>query len=107
MFPDDWQIALHLLYHHIYETGNTRRAAEVAQHAATLERAPPYVGRLAATLMAKDKRYDAAVAYLTQLIEQSERPEVKNAYKMRLDELIAERDGVPNRSLSSTKKGKR
>jgi hypothetical protein len=92
LYPDDWNLRLRLGYVYVsllhdYEKGSQQFAA-----AAHLPSAPPYVGALAARLLAADGRLDAAIDITQELLTEVTNEKARESLQLRLLQLVAERD---------------
>jgi hypothetical protein len=107
-FPDDWELPFMAGCDYLFELHtddpderrrNDRAGAELIRHAALMRGAPSWVPLLAATLMKKEGREEAAMRHLEEVYvstrDEKTREEVKNrlmAMHARIDFAKAERD---------------
>jgi hypothetical protein len=107
-FPDDWELPFMAGCNYLFELKtddpdqkrtNERRGAELVRHAALQKGAPSWVPLLAATMMQKEGREEAAMRHLEEIFvstrDDKTRAEVKNrllAMHAKIDFKKAERD---------------
>jgi len=91
--PGDWRNHFYLAFNHFFYLGENGAAAAVLEPALGLPGAPRYLGRLVARLRseASGGEIDAAAAFLSELLRQTEDPFAKAEYEKALDEIETER----------------
>jgi hypothetical protein len=91
--PDEWRNRFYLGFNHFFYLGEQGAAAAALEPALGLPGAPLYLGRLVARLRsdAAGGEIEAAAAFLTELLRQTEDPFARAEYEKALDEIEAER----------------
>ena len=100
-YPNDWSLHLQLLYHHLWETRDDEKAREVAEKTSKIEGAPVFLKTLVSQFMSREGKYDAAIAYLKNQMDQTEKEWEKKAFLERLKMLVVERDSHQLQNLIS------
>lgn len=91
--PDEWRNRFYLGFNHFFYLGEQGAAAAAIEPALGLPGAPLYLGRLVARLRsdAAGGEIEAAAAFLSELLRQTEDPFARAEYEKALDEIEAER----------------
>jgi tetratricopeptide (TPR) repeat protein len=91
--PDEWRNRFYLGFNHFFYLGEDAEAATVLEPAVALPGAPLYLGRLVARLRsdAAGGEIEAAAAFLSELLRQTEDPFARAEYEKALDEIETER----------------
>lgn len=91
--PDEWRNRFYLGFNHFFYLGEHASAAVALEPALGLPGAPLYLGRLVARLRsdAAGGEIEAAAAFLSELLRQTEDPFARAEYEKALDEIEAER----------------
>lgn len=91
-FPDNWRFRYYLGITVALFIGDDQRAQQNFAIGAKLPNAPAFLGRLAAKKMAASGDIDQAIAFVSELIQNTEDPVQRTSYIDRLKELDLERN---------------
>jgi len=88
--PDDWRNYFYLGYNLFYYLNENAAAADVLAKCSKLEGAPAYLPRLVARLRSENSDLEAAVIFLSGLVQTTESEEERVIYRGALDEIDVE-----------------
>lgn len=88
--PDEWRNHHLLGFNRFFYLGEPARAADALEEAAVLERAPAYLGRLAARLRSQGGSLEASALFLQQMLDQAVDDASRASYQAALDEVEIE-----------------
>lgn len=90
-FPGDWRYPFYMGFNAFYNQRDPERAAGLMRYAASLPGSPEYLPRLAASLLAKSGRLDAAVRFLETMAEGSRDEAARANIRRKIEDLHANR----------------
>jgi hypothetical protein len=89
--PNEWRNRFYLSFNHFFYLGDAATAARELERVVELPGAPRYAGRLLARLRSERDGLEAAAAYLTELLADTDDPWKRAEYEKALDEIETER----------------
>jgi plasmid stabilization system protein ParE len=89
--PNEWRNRFYLSFNHFFYLGDVEAAARELEHVAELPGAPRYVANLLARLRSEKDGLEAAAAYLSELLQQTDDPWKQAELGKALDEIETER----------------
>jgi hypothetical protein len=88
-YPGDWLFPFYVGFNHFYYFQDPAKAAEYIQVAATLPGHPEYLPRLAASLLTKAGRLEAAISFLETVAENTEDEGTRSGLYQKIRDLRA------------------
>jgi plasmid stabilization system protein ParE len=89
--PNEWRNRFYLSFNHFFYLGDVEAAARELEGAVELPGAPRYVANLLARLRSEKDGLEAAAAYLSELMQQTDDPWKRAELGKALDEIETER----------------
>ena len=89
--PNEWRNRFYLSFNHFFYLGDVEAAARELEDAVELPGAPRYVANLLARLRSEKDGLEAAAAYLSELMQQTDDPWKRAELGKALDEIETER----------------
>ena len=100
-YPGDWRYPFYIGFNAFYNQRDPARAAGLMRYAASLPGSPQYLPHLAASLLAKSGRVDAAVRFLETMAEGTRDEAARAKIIRKIDDLRANRIPEPLKALLS------
>jgi hypothetical protein len=88
-YPEYWRLYFYLGFNLFYYQGDFQSASRYITKAAQLPGHPPYLPRLAASLLTTSGQKNTALSFLKQLYENTEDEWLKHQIKMKIDDIVA------------------
>jgi hypothetical protein len=82
-----WYYPFFIAFNYMYYKNDYRTAAHYLEIASKFPKSPDYLPLLVARLYSNTDSPDIAIAFLTEMIKSTEKPELKEKFKLRLNEV--------------------